>query len=98
MWGQNSSSGLGDTSRMGSPIGGYVYVYKERKVGWYEWCINYLDDEPAYTCISEQDMGWTCAGGGEYMVIFHGDVNAYYLSDLEDMLVMDSSFMRNDDN
>ena len=42
----------------GNQIGGYVFNFKERKLGWYKRVFNFLVDEPTYTWISENDRGW----------------------------------------
>ena len=60
--------------------------------------ISFSDDEPTYTWITENDMAWRREGGGEYMVILLSDFHDYDWSEIEDMMIMDSDFMDNQDN
>ena len=75
-----------------------MYVYRERKPGWYEWSVSLSDDEPTFTWIIENDMGWKREGGGEYMGFLASDVNEHDWSDIEDMMKMVSDFMESQDN
>ena len=42
----------------GYPRGGYVYVHRERKTGWYRWYMYYSDDEPHYTRLTLNNMAY----------------------------------------
>ena len=79
----------------GHPRGGYVYVHRERKNGWYRWYMEYLDDEPRYTWLTLNDMAykWEDDGRSEYMAILPDDFHDHDWSHIDELLIMDISYL-----
>ena len=70
---------------------------KESKPGRYEWSISLSDDEPTYTWITENDMAWRWAAGGEYRWIFPCDFDEHDCIEMEAMMIMDSDVIESQD-
>ena len=87
-----------DLTHRGKPTGGYVSFFIEMKPGRYEWSISLPDDEPTYTWITENDMGWKWQGGGAYIAICPRNSNEQDWSEIEGMMTMYTDFVERQDN
>jgi hypothetical protein len=70
----------------GGPEGGYVYFYKEREAGWYEWERDWFGP-PTYTKVDGLMLQRFDADGVEYLAVaphgfeYQGDVEITILDD-----------------